>query len=39
VLPKHKGLKVEKEEEEEDEDYPILEKYKGKFIVLHVGLV
>jgi hypothetical protein len=37
MLPKHKGLKVE--EEEEDEDYPILEKYKSKFIVLHVGLV
>jgi hypothetical protein len=33
-----KGLKVE-EEEEEDKDYPILERYKGKFVVLHVGLV
>jgi hypothetical protein len=34
------GLKVKEEEKEiEDEDYPILERYQGKFIVLHVGLV
>jgi hypothetical protein len=32
------GLKVE-EEEEKDKDYPILERYKCKFVVLHVGLV
>jgi hypothetical protein len=28
-----------KVEEEEDEDYPILERYQGKFVVLVVGLV
>jgi hypothetical protein len=31
-------LKVEKEEEEE-EDYLVLERYQGKFVMLHVGLV
>jgi hypothetical protein len=34
-----KGLKVEKEEKEEDKDYPILERYQSKFVVLLVGLV
>jgi hypothetical protein len=32
------GLKVE-EEEEEGKDYPVLERYQSKFVVLPVGLV
>jgi hypothetical protein len=32
------GSKVE-EEEEKDKDYPILERYPSKFVVLLVGLV
>jgi hypothetical protein len=31
-------LKVE-EGEEEDKDYPILERYQGKFVVFVVGLM
>jgi hypothetical protein len=32
-------LKVEEKEEDENKDYPILERYQSKFVVLHVGLV
>jgi hypothetical protein len=32
-------LKVEEKEEDKNEDYPILERYQSKFVVLHVGLV
>jgi hypothetical protein len=35
-----KGLKVEDDEkEDEDEDYPTLERYQGKFVVLSMRLM
>jgi hypothetical protein len=33
------GLKVEEEEKEKVKDYPILEKYQDKFVVLHEGFM
>jgi hypothetical protein len=32
-------LKVEEEEKEKNKDYPILERYQSKFVVLLVGFM